>query len=112
MIRNYTHYTTKEMKFITENLSLTDSELAEHLGRSEVSVSGIRRYYNIKKTHRRITPEVVNQVRELMHLADWEIGEIIGRTKNAVMMIRTKHNLPKKRGWKPDPNAKQHARLS
>ena len=86
------NYTTKDLRFIRENIDLTDSELAEKLGRTRAGIQGLRMYNGIIKK-RWITDEDKEVVRDNIHLKDSEIAALIDRTPGAIKAIRLSMNL-------------------
>lgn len=69
------------------NLTLTDKELAEHLGRSWYGIKKLRERCGIIKK-RWITEEERQFVRDHIHLSNSKLSQLLNRSAGAVREIK------------------------
>ena len=90
----YKPYTELELRYIRDNMHLTDNLIAQKLGRTRSGVAIKRWSMGLEKV-KPYTTKDLRFIKANMDLTDSELAEELGRSKAGILYIRKQNNLMK-----------------
>ena len=92
------HYSNTDIQFLQDNLHLSDRQIAEKLGRTQISVAVKRHYLGLEKV-KPYTTKDIRYIAANLDLTDAELAEELGRSVLGIYYARHRYNLKKYKNY-------------
>jgi hypothetical protein len=105
---NYKNWTADQLKYISDNMNLTDKELSLNIGKTEKAIRTKRRRQGLRKAERVLCPSKWDQPEIDAYVSLWqvktgkELAAHYGVTRRAICHINQKLSLKKGEAWKSE----------